>query len=208
MRLIDTRTSELRWFNDNDIPKYAILSHTWGSDEVTYQELVWINRAKALSGSSMDQPSSSAASFTSEDDQATIMLAAIEMMIRGNSGTSLGSITEQDLMKRAGYSKLKHAAEQARSQGYNYIWVDTCCIDKSSSAELQEAINSMFRWYRDAEVCASYTLRMLRNLVGAPTQPLLRWQEQPVRLADGPRGGGKKVHVRTGLGRYTDFVSN
>jgi hypothetical protein len=40
--------------------------------------------------------------------------------------------------------------------GYEYIWIDTCCIDKSSSAELSEAINSMFRWYQEAAVCYTY----------------------------------------------------
>jgi hypothetical protein len=35
-------------------------------------------------------------------------------------------------------------------------WIDTCCIDKSSSAELSEAINSMFKWYNDAEVCYAF----------------------------------------------------
>jgi hypothetical protein len=34
--------------------------------------------------------------------------------------------------------------------------VDTCCIDKKSSAELSEAINSMFRWYKNAAVCYAY----------------------------------------------------
>lgn len=37
-----------------------------------------------------------------------------------------------------------------------YTWVDTCCIDKSSSAELSEAINSMFKWYRHAGICYAY----------------------------------------------------
>jgi hypothetical protein len=37
-----------------------------------------------------------------------------------------------------------------------YIWIDTCCIDKSSSAELSEAINSMYRWYEESEVCYAY----------------------------------------------------
>jgi hypothetical protein len=148
MRLIDTRTIELRWFNDNEIPKYAILSHTWGSDEVSYQELVWISKARALSNLI---PSSAP-----QDAQATLILAAMEVMIRGNSAMPLGSVSEEDLMSRVGYSKIIHAAEQARSQGCDYVWVDTCCIDKSSSAELQEAINSMFRWYRNAEVCIVY----------------------------------------------------
>jgi hypothetical protein len=151
MRLIDTRTIELAWFNDNEIPKYAILSHTWGADEVSYQEFVWISKARALSNLIQ-----SSASSAGQDAQATLILAAMEVMIRGNSAMPSGSVSEEDLMKRVGYSKIIHAAEQARSQGCNYIWVDTCCIDKSSSAELQEAINSMFRWYRNAEVCIVY----------------------------------------------------
>lgn len=44
----------------------------------------------------------------------------------------------------------------ARSQGYQWIWIDTCCIDKSSSAELSEAINSMYCWYERAAVCYAY----------------------------------------------------
>jgi hypothetical protein len=148
MRLIDTRTIELRWFNDDEVLKYAVLSHTWGSDEVSYQEFVWISKAQALSKLI---PSSA-----SEDAQTTLILAAMEVMIRGNPTVPSGSVSQEDLMKRVGYSKIIHAAEQARSQGCDYIWVDTCCIDKSSSAELQEAINSMYRWYRDAEVCIVY----------------------------------------------------
>lgn len=42
------------------------------------------------------------------------------------------------------------------SDGFTYVWVDTFCIDKSSSAELQESINSMFRWYEKASVCFAY----------------------------------------------------
>ncbi|CAK1367321.1 unnamed protein product [Cercospora beticola] len=57
---------------------------------------------------------------------------------------------------RAGYQKLKLAATQARVHGYCYIWIDTCCIDKNSSAELQEAINSMFTWYAQAGTCYAY----------------------------------------------------
>ncbi|OSD04697.1 HET-domain-containing protein [Trametes coccinea BRFM310] len=41
----------------------------------------------------------------------------------------------------------------ARTRGYGWVWVDTCCIDKSSSAELSEALNSMFTWYANAEMC-------------------------------------------------------
>ncbi|KAH7364549.1 hypothetical protein BKA65DRAFT_371585, partial [Rhexocercosporidium sp. MPI-PUGE-AT-0058] len=45
---------------------------------------------------------------------------------------------------------------QALSDGWEWVWIDSCCIDKTSSAELSEAINSMFRWYREAQVCYAY----------------------------------------------------
>ena len=52
-----------------------------------------------------------------------------------------------------GFLKIKYACEQAVKDGYDYVWVDTCCINKDSSAELSEAINSMYRWYQRAAVC-------------------------------------------------------
>ena len=52
-----------------------------------------------------------------------------------------------------GFLKIKSACEQAIRDGYKYIWVDTCCINKDSSVELSEAINSMYRWYQRAAVC-------------------------------------------------------
>ncbi len=55
-----------------------------------------------------------------------------------------------------GYLKIRFCADQAWRDGLQFCWVDTCCIDKSSSAELQEAINSMFHWYRNAERCYVY----------------------------------------------------
>ncbi|KAF9071605.1 heterokaryon incompatibility protein-domain-containing protein [Rhodocollybia butyracea] len=55
-----------------------------------------------------------------------------------------------------GYSNIVRAGEQARSDHFDYIWIDTCCIDKTSSSELSEAINSMYRYYREAEVCYAY----------------------------------------------------
>ncbi|KAI1740543.1 heterokaryon incompatibility protein-domain-containing protein [Xylaria scruposa] len=56
----------------------------------------------------------------------------------------------------SGVLKIVKCCEKARFSGYAYIWVDTCCIDKTSSAELSEAINSMFMWYQKAEVCYAY----------------------------------------------------
>ncbi|KAL5325418.1 hypothetical protein ACEPPN_006543 [Leptodophora sp. 'Broadleaf-Isolate-01'] len=55
--------------------------------------------------------------------------------------------------KMAGYRKIQFCGEQAKRDGLQYFWVDTCCIDKSNSTELAEAINSMFRWYQGATKC-------------------------------------------------------
>ncbi|KAL5376601.1 hypothetical protein DPSP01_010394 [Paraphaeosphaeria sporulosa] len=55
-----------------------------------------------------------------------------------------------------GYRKLRFCAQQAKQDDLDYFWVDTCCIDKSDSSELQESINSMFRWYQRATRCYVY----------------------------------------------------
>ena len=52
--------------------------------------------------------------------------------------------------------KIRNACAVARRNGYHYIWIDSCCIDKSSSSELSEAINSMYKWYGRADVCYAY----------------------------------------------------
>ncbi|KAI3319653.1 HET-domain-containing protein [Xylariaceae sp. AK1471] len=59
--------------------------------------------------------------------------------------------------------KIRKARIQAAADGYQYIWIDTCCIDKRNSAEESESINSMFAWYSDADVCYAF-------LVGAPNR--------------------------------------
>jgi len=70
-------------------------------------------------------------------------------------------VTYRDLVDgagkaKAGYEKLRFCAQQARRDGLRYFWIDTCCIDKSTSDEVQASINSMFRWYRDAARCYVY----------------------------------------------------
>lgn len=55
-----------------------------------------------------------------------------------------------------GYQKIIQCCRIARSEGLQWAWVDTCCIDKTSSAELSEAINSMFAWYRDSAICYAF----------------------------------------------------
>ena len=70
-------------------------------------------------------------------------------------------VTYQDLVKylgesKAAYRKIRFCGEHANLDGIEFFWVDSCCIDKTSSAELAEAINSIFRWYRNADVCYVY----------------------------------------------------
>jgi len=65
----------------------------------------------------------------------------------------------QDLLKartKKGFSKVVETCRLAREQGLGYAWIDTCCIDKSSSAELTEAINSMFNWYKASAICFAF----------------------------------------------------
>lgn len=57
---------------------------------------------------------------------------------------------------KRGFVKIRSACQQALRDGFLHIWIDTCCIDQRSSSELQEAINSMFRWYSDAAICYVY----------------------------------------------------
>lgn len=57
---------------------------------------------------------------------------------------------------KRGYEKIRGCCVQALRDGYHWVWVDTCCIDKRSSAELSEAINSMYSWYEKSEICYAY----------------------------------------------------
>jgi len=61
-----------------------------------------------------------------------------------------------EVRARAGYQKIVHSCKQAEKDGFDWLWVDTCCIDKRSSAELSEAINSMYRWYKNSKRCYAY----------------------------------------------------
>jgi hypothetical protein len=103
MRLLRAADLKLCESRDDEIPKYAILSHTWGAEEVTLRDMQ--------------------------------------------------NVCAKDLL---GYKKLELCCQQAVRDDVRYAWVDTCCIDKSSSAELSEAINSMYQWYQAAHVCYAY----------------------------------------------------
>ena len=107
MRLLKAETIELEQFLSNQIPPYAILSHTWSSNP---------------------------------DDE--VLFADIGK--------------EEAKRKPAYQRKVAPACKKALKHGLNYVWIDTCCIDKSSSAELQESINSMFKWYMHSSICCVY----------------------------------------------------
>ncbi|EMR67263.1 putative het domain-containing protein [Eutypa lata UCREL1] len=72
---------------------------------------------------------------------------------------------------KSGFQKIKKACEVALKDGIEWIWIDTNCIDKASSAELTEAINSMYNWYRGAELCYAY-LHDVPELDTAQKDPL------------------------------------
>jgi hypothetical protein len=103
MRLVNTRSLQFHDFYLSEVPQYAILSHTWGDDEVSFQDMSLPDRSS-----------------------------------------------------RKGYAKIIQTCQLALQHGLDFAWVDTCCIDKSSSAELTESINSMFHWYTNAAVCYVY----------------------------------------------------
>ncbi|KAK1633606.1 heterokaryon incompatibility protein-domain-containing protein, partial [Colletotrichum phormii] len=65
-------------------------------------------------------------------------------------------LDDPDHTKKRGYAKIDGLCCLAAQNGYQWVWVDTCCIDKTSSAELSEAINSMYQWYKDASICYVY----------------------------------------------------
>lgn len=95
-------------------------------------------------------------------------------------GQSGSEVTYKDFVdgtgkNKAGYDKIRSCGIQTAKKGLQYLWVDTCCIDKTSSAELSEAINSMFRWYREAEICFAY-------LEDAPSELLIsEWSTADIR---------------------------
>jgi hypothetical protein len=111
------------FIDNNTIPPYAILSHTWDDEEVTFTDL--------------------------------------------KDGTAKDKV---------GYNKIQFCGQQAERDGLRYFWVDTCCINKSSSAELQEAINSMFRWYQNAERCYVYLSDVPDGSPDSDDECLRRWK--------------------------------
>lgn len=115
-------------FDDNELPPYAILSHTWGADE---EEVIFTD-------------------------------------VVNNSGR-----------EKPGYKKIRFCGEQASRDGLEYFWIDTCCINKESQAELSLAIDSMFRWYRNSARCYVYLSDVSSHTLNTNPEPnvhqISRW---------------------------------
>jgi hypothetical protein len=65
-------------------------------------------------------------------------------------------IDRPDVSSLAGYEKVLKCCQQSKKYGFEWVWIETCCIDKKSSAELSEAINSMYKRYWEAATCYAY----------------------------------------------------
>src|ERR1700753_697500 len=68
---------------------------------------------------------------------------------------SFQDLSNPDIQTLSGYTKIKETCNRVKNQ-YKWVWIDTCCIDKSSSAEVSQAINSMYLWYENSDVCYVY----------------------------------------------------
>jgi hypothetical protein len=76
----------------------------------------------------------------------------------GNEEVTFQDFQQGTNKHKFGYDKILRFCDLIKAQwpSIHHAWVDTCCIDKASNAELSEAINSMYRWYKQAHVCVAY----------------------------------------------------
>jgi hypothetical protein len=85
-----------------------------------------------------------------------------EVLFQDIEGLNIETIPSR-IKQKLGYKKIEACCAQAARDGFEYVWIDTCCIDKRSSAELSEAINSMYQWYQDCAVCYAYLADVPNN---------------------------------------------
>jgi hypothetical protein len=89
---------------------------------------------------------------------ASTMTRYLVMRYFHTSGERTQEVTFADLEKseskaKRGYKKIRFCGDQAKSDGLQYFWIDTCCIKKANKAEYSLAIRSVFRWYRNVTRC-------------------------------------------------------
>ncbi|TBU43755.1 heterokaryon incompatibility protein-domain-containing protein [Dichomitus squalens] len=132
MRLLNTETGQFEE-RDPESTKYAILSHTWDAVEQTYEEVRELQRPYASNG---------------------VLRSSLAPHNRSlsNPERELRPLWDNPELS----AKVRDACTAAREAGYRYIWIDSCCIDKTSSSELSEAINSMYKWYALSAACYAY----------------------------------------------------
>jgi hypothetical protein len=151
MRLLNVETMKMEEFFDETVPPYAILSHRWGAEEVSFQE--W-NRVLELEDKihSITRQSAFNTARHANDYYHEIQREKYRKLAEKKIA----------IRRKAGFSKILSCAELVRKQEIligrklrlcSYVWIDTCCIDKTNNAELSEAINSMFRWYQNSSLC-------------------------------------------------------
>lgn len=73
-----------------------------------------------------------------------------------NQEVSYQDVLDGSGTEKIGYAKIRFCAERAALYGPRFFWTDTCCIDKSNTRELEDSINSMFQWYKNAATCYVY----------------------------------------------------
>ncbi|KAI0677758.1 heterokaryon incompatibility protein-domain-containing protein [Trametes maxima] len=139
MRFLETYSGQFVWVDDPRKERYAILSHTWRPEEdggeQSYEDVRRIQNSY----------------FSATQGQRGFRILRLFRRNRTHIAPPISVLSRPDLSK-----KIKRICEVARNAGYRLVWIDSCCIDKSSSAELSEALNSMFEWYRHADVCYAY----------------------------------------------------
>ncbi|KUI67219.1 Vegetative incompatibility protein HET-E-1 [Cytospora mali] len=162
MRLMNTTTLVIQEFpSEEDLPEFAILSHTWGK--------------------------------TGEE-------------------CSLQDMTRPEVVsEKPGYRKIKLCCDQALIDGLEWAWVDTCCIDKTSTAELSEAINSMYRWYRKSRICYAYLIDVKTQEDLAKSKWFTRgWTLQELLAPKDVRfysGAWQRIGSKPGLKREISLVT-
>ncbi|KAI0684779.1 heterokaryon incompatibility protein-domain-containing protein, partial [Cerioporus squamosus] len=161
MRLMNTETGQFVEINNPAQHIYAILSHTWDPEgEQSFIEITEIQRFMGMpilpdsTPSPLDTSGPTAPTLT----PSTSPSAAD---IDPSSQEPRPSILDHPSVSL----KIKNACRVARAYGYSLLWIDSCCIAKESSAELSEAINSMFRWYSCASVCFAFIPDLPNGLI-------------------------------------------
>jgi hypothetical protein len=174
MRLLNIKTLKLEWFHGADVaPRYAILSHRWEDEEVLFEDVEMRPEAQKLRSLQMklEETERRFDAFCRKIEGGTQTNACSGTTdLPGFANTKLEDrvsstpstpeqwthVRESQEIKPKAWAKVLGCCKIAEQLGISYIWIDTCCIDKTSSSELSESINSMFAWYRCASLCIAY----------------------------------------------------